>query len=260
MSQSAKPTIFITGAASGIGRVTAQLFASRGWFVGISDVGAAALETLKAELGPDRCSAHVLDVTDLAAFETALADFGQITGGRLDVLFNNAGISHAGWFEDVPAAAARKTVEVNLIGVMNGVYAGLPLLKQTPGARVINTGSGPAAVYGMPRIAAYSASKFGVRALSEALDLEFRRHGIRVSVILPAFVQTAMLTAPRHSGDMPGVPGKPQPPARVAEAVWRAAHGHKLHWYPMPFVRVLHALAGLAPGLVRHVVRRRTAT
>jgi NAD(P)-dependent dehydrogenase (short-subunit alcohol dehydrogenase family) len=260
MTAMAKPTIFITGAASGIGLVTARLFAERGWFVGLGDVGAAGLETLKAELGPDRCSAHLLDVTDLTAWEAALAAFAEVTGGRLDVLFNNAGISHAGWFEDVPAAAARKTVEVNLIGVMNGVYAGLPYLKQTPGARVINTGSGPAAVYGMPRIAAYSASKFGVRALSEALDLEFARHGIRVSVILPAFVATPMLSGPRHSGDMPGVPEKPKPPERVAEAVWQAAHGKKLHWYPMPFVRVLHAMAGLMPGLVRTLIRRRTQT
>lgn len=248
-------SIFITGAASGIGRATALLFAERGWFVGLFDMNLAGLEEVRLLCG-GRSFARRLDVTDPEEFSAAVTDFER-AAGRFDVLFNNAGISHAGWFEDVPQEASRKIVEVNLGGVINGVYAALEALKRTPGSRIVNMASGPAAVYGMPRIAAYSASKFGVRALSEALDLEFARHGIRVSVIMPAFVQTAMLDAPRHSAGVPKPPGEPRPAEDVARVVWDAVHGDKLHWYPMAHVRLLHRIAGMFPAFTRQLVKRR---
>jgi len=95
-------TILITGAASGIGRETALLFAERGWRVAGYDVDAAALERLEKDLAPHGGITGRLDVTDKAAFDAAVAGFGESMGGRLDLLHNNAGIAHSGWFEDVP--------------------------------------------------------------------------------------------------------------------------------------------------------------
>ena len=90
-----RQSIFITGGGSGIGRATAQLFAARGWFVGLADVNAAGLVETAALLPVGMSSQHVMDVRERDAWETALADFVKHTGGRLDVLFNNAGIARA---------------------------------------------------------------------------------------------------------------------------------------------------------------------
>src|SRR5687767_185039 len=100
--------IFISGAASGIGRATALLFAERGWRVGGYDIDARALAALDKELAPAGGVTGPLDVTDPASFAAAIATFGRATGGRLDLFHNNAGIAHSGFFEDVPQQAARR--------------------------------------------------------------------------------------------------------------------------------------------------------
>src|SRR5687767_2592989 len=101
-------SIFISGAASGIGRATALLFAQRGWRVGGYDIDARALAALDKELAPAGGVTGPLDVTDPASFAAAIATFGRATGGRLDLFHNNAGIAHSGFFEDVPQQAARR--------------------------------------------------------------------------------------------------------------------------------------------------------
>jgi NAD(P)-dependent dehydrogenase (short-subunit alcohol dehydrogenase family) len=109
-----RPAIFITGAASGMGRETAKLFASKGWLVGATDVNLDGLKTLEQELGSENVWISKLDVTSKGDFDAAIAAFGQKSGGRLDVMFNNAGIGESGWFEDVPYDAAMRVVQINL--------------------------------------------------------------------------------------------------------------------------------------------------
>lgn len=87
-----RKSIFVTGAASGMGRATARLFAKNSWYVGIVDMNEQGLESLASEIGSENCHVNTLDVTDRAAYRSVLADFDDKAGGRLDVLYNNAGI------------------------------------------------------------------------------------------------------------------------------------------------------------------------
>src|SRR5262249_28086423 len=148
----------------------------RGWYVGLYDIDANKLGETQALIAPDRQTSGALDVRDREAWSNAIAQFGDQTGGKLNVLFNNAGIGRAGWFEEISPQHTDDVIDVNLRGVVNGVYAALPLLKATPNARIVNTAS-TAATYGVPQAAIYSATKFAVRGLTEALDIEFQRHG-----------------------------------------------------------------------------------
>ncbi len=177
-------SIFITGAAAGIGAETARLFVRNGWRVGASDVDTAALGALRDELGTDGVSVHVADVRDRAAVAAALRDFTAPTGGRLDALFANAGVLFMGPDEALTAAQKDLLVDVNVKGVIHAIDAGFPYLKRTPGAHVVAMAS-TSAEYGSPQHAVYSATKFFVRGLTEALNvgdlrrLRADRHGVR---------------------------------------------------------------------------------
>ncbi|HSZ22344.1 MAG TPA: SDR family NAD(P)-dependent oxidoreductase, partial [Candidatus Sulfotelmatobacter sp.] len=169
-----RKSIFITGAASGMGRETARLFREKGWFIGAYDVNADGLRALEKELGADNCVVRRLDVTDKPDYEKALAEFGAATGGKMDILYNNAGIGVGGYFDEQPFEDILRVVRVNFIGVLNGIHSAIGLLKATPGSLCFTTSSS-SATYGMPGIAVYSATKHAVKGLTEALSIEFRR-------------------------------------------------------------------------------------
>jgi NAD(P)-dependent dehydrogenase (short-subunit alcohol dehydrogenase family) len=191
MSQ--KKSVFITGGAAGIGRATALSFARNGYVVGAYDVDAVGLKTLAREidaLGATAITGH-LDVRDTDETTRRVAEFAAATGNRLDVMINNAGILIAGRFEDISVAAHHREIDINAKGVVNGLHAAFPYLKTTPGAVVVNLASA-SAIYGQAELANYSATKFFVRALTEALDIEWSRYGIRVIAMWPLYVQTAM--------------------------------------------------------------------
>ncbi|WP_300676166.1 SDR family oxidoreductase [Nocardioides sp.] len=187
--------VFISGAAAGIGAATARRFAAAGWRVGIYDIDRAGAERLAAtlveEFGEGSARAGALDVTSADQWEAALADFTGTTEGRLDVLINNAGILRGGRFAELPLAAHHATIDVNVGGVINGCYAAHRYLAATSESMVVNLCSA-SAIYGQAELATYSASKFAIRGLTEALDLEWRKDGIRVEAVWPLFVATAM--------------------------------------------------------------------
>lgn len=228
-----RPGIFITGAAAGIGRATAKLFASRGWFVGAYDMNAAGLASLASEIGSANCVTGKLDVTDAAAFASALDGFFQAAGRRLDVLFNCAGILSVGHYEDIPLPRHHQIVDINLKGVLNGFHCALPYLKQTRGARVISMASA-SAVYGSPAYASYSATKFAVRGLTEAMNIEWARHGITVMDVWPIFVNTAMVTEIEQPESLKKM-GVHLQATDVANVIWRAANRPRwlprVHWF-----------------------------
>jgi NAD(P)-dependent dehydrogenase (short-subunit alcohol dehydrogenase family) len=256
-------SIFITGAGSGMGRAGAELFHGRGWRVAAVDRNSDGLASLAEGLGTDRVWTRQVDVTDKAALEAALSDF--CAGNGLDMMWNNAGIGHAGWFEDVPYDAAMAVVDVNFKAVLTGAYVALPHLKKAPGSLMFSTSSS-SATYGMPQIAVYSATKHAVKGLTEALSVEWRRHGVRVADVLPGLIDTAILVdTPNHSnGAAPSsradvsatAPKKGMfrlmPASSVADAAWGAYHDPKrLHWYVPEGIRWIDRLKGISPEFVR---------
>lgn len=223
MSTQSNPqkSIFITGAAAGIGKACAQRFHAAGWFVGLYDVDEVGCQKLQATLGKQRVCVGKLDVTDAQAWQGALKSFWEASGGRLDVLLNNAGILRSGSFQEIDLAQQHLIVDINIKGVMNGCHTAFKYLEKTPGACVINMASA-SAIYGQPDIATYSASKFAVRGLTEALNIEWREHGIRVVDIWPLFVQTAMMANLDGAASAANL-GAKLSPEQVAQGVYAAA-------------------------------------
>jgi NAD(P)-dependent dehydrogenase (short-subunit alcohol dehydrogenase family) len=240
------PSIFITGAASGIGRETALLFAQRGWRVGAADVDEAGLARLAADIGEERCRAGRLDVRDAAAYRERIAAFGSWTGGRLDALFNCAGIMRMAPFEQTPIEEHVRTVEVNIIGVLIGIHSALGLLKATPGSHVVTMGSA-SGFYGVPDLATYSASKFFVRGLTEALNLELARHGVTVTDLMPLYVDTPMVRTQEYRAGSLQTFGAKLTPRQIAEIVWKAVHGKRVHWVPGALLKTLSYLGNAFP-------------
>ena len=183
-------SIFISGAAQGIGAAIARTFYQQGYKVGIYDINEASAQHLAAQLG-NNAKAGKLDVSDYAQWQNALEEF-SVWAGQLNVLVNNAGILYSGAFEKTDIQAHQRTINVNVNGVLNGCHAALPFLKQASFARVINVSSA-SAIYGQPDLISYSASKFAVRGITEGLDVEWQKYGIRVLDVMPLFVQTAMV-------------------------------------------------------------------
>jgi len=225
MDDKAMKTIFITGAAQGIGLATARHFAAQGWFVGLYDLNTHGLNAL-LEPGefPNACAAHC-DVTQRESIEGALRHFAQHSSGKLDVLLNNAGVLSAGRFEDIAPEAHDLIFDVNVKGLTHVAQAAFPWLKSTPGAVMVNLCSA-SSIYGIPQLAVYSASKFYVDGLTQALNIEWAEHDIRVTCVKPPVVNTAMgnmvraETAQKNTTDMQ--------PHEVAQAIQNAVEGHRV--------------------------------
>lgn len=249
-------SIFITGAGAGIGRATARLFSSKGWFVGAADRDVAAVEALRDELGEDSCSAHFLDVVDAGSVQNALTEFTGRTNGMLRVLHNNAGILKVGRFEQISLEEHKRIIDINVTGLINVLHAAFPHLRDTPNAQVINMSSASAA-YGTPDFASYSASKHAVRALTEALQLEWEAHGIRVGDLMPPFVNTNMVQSNEGGSPIIEKMGVNLSAEDIAAAMWAQVQSPKLHRRVSLQFQALSALSTVTPdSLTRQVFRQ----
>ena len=247
---------FITGAASGIGLATARRLASDGWFVGLYDINREAVdELLSSGEFPAACGGSC-DVTRHDSVQEAIAHFAGASGGRMDLLVNNAGVLTAGHFESVDPRSHEAMIRVNVQGLTTVAQLGFPLLKQTPGSTLVNICS-VSSIHGVPLLAVYSASKFYVDGLTQALSIEWAGHGIRVLSIKPPFVRTALIR---------GIPERltktltvDLAPEQVADAIVRALAGSRDSYLLGWKARTLGFLGKVLPAsLGRWLVRKIT--
>lgn len=184
--------IMITGAGSGLGREIALRWAREGWQLALGDINPDGLEATLAlvrEAGGDgftqRCD--VRDYSQLTAFAQAC----EARLGGIDVVVNNAGVASGGFFSDLSLEDWDWQLSINLMGVIKGCKAFLPLLERSQG-RIINIAS-LAALMQAPAMSNYNVAKAGVVALSESLLVELKPQGIDVHVVCPSFFQTNLL-------------------------------------------------------------------
>jgi NADP-dependent 3-hydroxy acid dehydrogenase YdfG len=188
---------FITGAGSGLGRAIAVEFAAAGWRLGLLDVSAPRLAEAESALRAAGATVHAYqgDVADEAFVAASVADFVRHAGG-LDVMVNNAGVAAAGPLEATSAADWRWITDINLLGVVWGCQAAVPRMRRAGGGLLLNVASS-AGFAAAPQMSAYNASKAAVISLSETLAAELDGSGIQVSVAMPGFFSTHLLTSMR---------------------------------------------------------------
>ncbi len=223
-------TAFVTGGASGIGLALGQAFAKAGMKVMLADVEAAALASAVESLKREGAEARGVgcDVADAASVDRAAqATFDAF--GKVHVLCNNAGVAAGGGIDVISLDNWRWVLDVNLMGVVHGIRAFLPRIReQGEGGHIVNTASMAGMNAGLG-FSPYVASKFAVVGISEGLAMQLAPHGIGVSVLCPHFVRTGIgdsgRNRPARYGEAP--PLDPQSPAAalVAELAQRIGEG-----------------------------------
>ncbi|HEV2291947.1 MAG TPA: SDR family NAD(P)-dependent oxidoreductase [Gemmatimonadales bacterium] len=191
--------VLITGGARGLGRALAVTFADRGAHLVLVDLDQVALDAAAAELRAEgrSVSAYACDVTDedrvLVLRDQVLAD------GPIDVLVNNAGTVAGGAFLDVPAARHRRTIDVNVAGLVAVTHAFLPTLLTRPRGAILNVASA-SAFLALPWGTTYAASKWAVLGFGESLAEELHETGhghVRITTLCPSYIDTGLFTGAR---------------------------------------------------------------
>ena len=181
----------ITGAASGIGRATARLAARGGARLVLTDVRADGLDDVARELGDQVVAYRALDITDVDAVR-AFAEDVHTAHGSADVVMNIAGIATWGAVERLSHEQWRRTVDVNLMGPIHVIESFVPaMVAARRGGQLVNVSSA-AGLMGLPWHAPYSATKFGLRGVSEVLRFDLRRQRIGVTLVCPGGVDTPL--------------------------------------------------------------------
>ena len=216
----------VTGASRGIGRAVARAAAQKGAQVGLISRSQAELDAVLKEIG-GRGAVATADVADRAQVEKALASVSSALG-PIDILVNNAGIGAWGAFEDADVDLFEKLMRVNYLGTIYPMKAVLPGMLARGRGHIVNVAS-IAGRIGAPFEAAYSASKFAVAGLSEAVAIEVGTRGVGISIVNPGPVETEFFEAR-------GVPyarktPKPVSAERVAKDVIAAVEKNKLETY-----------------------------
>ncbi len=235
-------TIAITGAARGIGYATAKALLAAGARVVIGDRDVALQESAVVELsklGP--VSGHPLDVTDRESFATFLDKARTDGGGHIDVLINNAGVMPIGPFLEQSEQSIRSTIEVNMYGVLTGCQLALPEMVKRRSGHIINIAS-LSGLIPLPGQVVYVGAKYAVVGLSTALADEMAPHGVDVSVIMPPFTNTDLISGTKSSGAL-----KPVEPEDIAAAIIKTLNKPKTHVSVPPPLRFTAQACQLLP-------------
>jgi NADP-dependent 3-hydroxy acid dehydrogenase YdfG len=222
---------FVTGGASGIGAALTTKLIDGGAEVWIADRQIGPAQELAQRLDSGGAKAHAieLDVRSYPSFERAVAEAVQ-QSGRIDYLFNNAGIAVGGEIDSYTLDDWNDVFDVNLRGVVHGIQAVYPIMIRQHSGHIVNTAS-TAGLVAAPVGASYTATKHAVVAISQVLRLEAERHGVQVSVLCPGAIRTPILTGGKY-GRFDGVsdeqlvkfwePFRPMAPEKFAERALRA--------------------------------------
>ncbi len=188
----------VTGGASGIGAALTTELVRGGAEVWIADrqIGPAQEFAQRLNSGGGKARAIELDVRDYPSFERAIAEAVQ-QSGRIDYLFNNAGIGVAGEVDKYTLDDWNDVFDVNLRGVVHGIQAVYPIMIRQHSGHIVNTAS-MAGLMTTAGQASYTATKHAVVALSKSLRLEAERHGVQVSVLCPGVIRTPILTGGKY--------------------------------------------------------------
>lgn len=253
------PKALLTGAAGGIGQATARLLWEKGFSLILTDVSLETLHQAYPSL-PTGSALHPLSVTELAAWEATAEQYADI-----DILIQLAGVMRVGTFIEQPIDEWHLQLQVNLLGVAYGCWVYGRLFAQRGRGHIINVAS-MAGVAPIPGIAGYTATKFGVRGLSLALDAELRPRGVPVSVIGPGPVQTPLILneLPKPESVYTLAAGGLLRPEAVARAIYRAIRQRPpeilLPWHKAVAARLVSlfpSLHHLTARLVEPGARRR---
>lgn len=217
-------TIAITGAARGIGHATAKALLARGARVVIGDRDVALLEEAVIGLGKfGQVTGYPLDVTDRESFEMFLGKARTDGAGHIDVLINNAGVMPIGAFLEQSEQSIRSSIEVNVYGVLTGCQLVLPEMVKRRRGHVINIAS-MSGLIPVPGQVVYVGAKHAVVGLTVALADEMAPHGVEVSVVMPPFTNTQLISG---TAETPGT--KPVEPEDIAAAIVKTLDKPKTH-------------------------------
>lgn len=249
--------VLITGAAHGIGAGTARRLAARGARVALVDVDAAALEKVARACPGAR--AYVADVTDDAALRGAVVAAAADLGG-IDVAVVNAGVAAMGLARFADPDGFEETIAINLVGAWRTLHAALPHLVARRGYAL--SIASVAAVAHVPGLGAYSASKAGLEALSDALRTEVAHLGVDVGVAYFSWIDTAMVLGGGPAGGRPrlGSLARPPlhrvyPPADAARVIVEAIERRERAVFHPRWLRAMLPLRGLLPALLEPRLR-----
>jgi NAD(P)-dependent dehydrogenase (short-subunit alcohol dehydrogenase family) len=269
-------TAIITGGASGIGRALGAELVSHGAHVVLADVDGdeasrAAEQLTSANGSGGSVEGRQLDVCDRGAVRSLVDEIAD-RHGRIDFMFNNAGISMGGPTHEMTGAHWDRIIAVNLGGVVNGVLAVYPRMIEQGHGHIVNTSSG-AGLAAPPLVVGYATTKFAVVGLSTGLRPEAARYGVRVSVLCPGAVDTPILDRPPEPG-LPATASRPvtgrqyltklrQKPVaadRFARGALRGvARNQAIIAWPRS-AKSLWYLQRLSPGLVQRISKAMAGT
>lgn len=250
----------VTGGASGIGHALCRELCRRGAHVYAADLNEAGLTRLQEECGQQKLHTARLNVTDEIAVK-ALIDRVVAEQGRLDYLFNNAGIVVGGDFEAMDFSAWKKIIDINLWGVIYGTQHGYVAMVKQGHGHIINTAS-TAGVMPVAKSTAYAATKHAVVGLSTSLREEGRKHGIRVSVVIPGLVDTNIfagatnLAGHDYADAISRVPIGKISPAQAAQAILQGVEANRQYIVFPAYNRIIVGLSRLLPGVMGWLINR----